>query len=138
MSNITIKQSGTRSKEVHRRILTLILSYEGYRIHCDAISIDKFIDSFYDDYHSIRIQREKKLVDGNNLSSPNRGEVLTWPQDAAKLIEYLDSDNNNITSVKVGDYDSVINYNNKVLVVGCQTIPFAKIDELHTLIHSKD
>ena len=35
------------------------------------------------------------------------------------------------------DYEAIVDYKTKFVTVGCQKIPFDRVDELHYLIHNQ-
>ena len=136
MRNLYIKQTGTPTKEVQKRILTLLLSYKGFKIHEGNISIQKFLDIWFDTHPVLCIGFDDKMISGGGPAY-YYNNTLYWPQDASKIIEIMDN-RANIPTIKIGEYTAKVYHSSKTVEVGCQTIPFKQVDDLHKLIHQND
>lgn len=73
---------------------------------------------------------------GSNDGNSSEITDLSFPELLAKMAEGWES---SITTFELNDrYNAFINYTSKTVEVGCQTFPFAIIDELHKRMHSRD
>lgn len=92
-------------------------------------------DTPYTKWPILLVKAENKI--SFRMSSSNSPEFSkNWPEDAKDIIEYFIN-----VPVKIkltNDYDAVVNTADKIVNVGCQRIPFDKIDELYKAIHAQD
>jgi hypothetical protein len=86
-----------------------------------AISGEDYANKVYDTY-------PLPLLDTNNVVTATYSTNYThsWPEDATRLIKDLFSKTYEVENV--GDYKATIT--DKGIVVGCQTIPFDKFQEI--------
>lgn len=108
---------------------------KGVKIYANRVKVDEI---YYSDYNSLHFS-DTDGISGYSWDSYPRAvnpkyNVLSIEQFIQKCDTY---EKKQITEIELtSSYSAVINKNSKTIQVGCQTIPFDKVDELYKLIHS--
>jgi hypothetical protein len=130
--NISPRMDVTCSNDQeHKSLMALIYSF-GF-IYNDEQSFEDAHNTFRG-YPSTVIYRSSKYIGGNHSCCGD--EEFFFPKDAEKIINYLNDVANQPPRLTIGHYDVTVNEDS--VIVGCQTVPFAKVKEIYDAILKKE
>jgi len=123
-------------RESDRATLLGCLIAAGYTAQVNLVQSTNIKDILNDTPYEvwpILLIKDAKKISFRRCTSVGPNLVKNWPEDAASIIEYFSQVPIMIPLTR--DYNATVNKRDQVVEVGCQNIPFAKIDELYNLIH---
>lgn len=125
----------TKSKADRLTLLTLLLSLGGKWHGTDSQKTAEDVEDKYafSRYPIVYVENNKELG-GYGKAHIDRSITHTWPEDASAIIRSFTKKEIKIVVKNVGDYEAVINGDN--VKVGCQTISFDKIEEIHKAVQT--
>jgi hypothetical protein len=90
-------------------------------------------DTPYEKWPLLLIKVDKN-ISFRMSSSSQPSLVKRWPEDAMEIIEY--AQDAPVIVKLTDDYNAIVNPNEQTVSVGCQTIPFYRIEELYKAMHT--